>query len=425
MIWACRYHPLAAKQGTLPDQRRPTDGALIVRRGCKDSAAMLRFLWKCVLEVLPPTCATVVAGILLSAYHEHIVALQNVIDPRASLEQVAAPASEGSKQPQALTASEVRSERAGESAQSGDKSPLPEAHVNSPTPAPEGDRADGTASETRAPEGSDTKTAPPAVTDAQAAQLNAVLMASSPMSQPPAEIKAAQPLETKPPETTAAASEGTAAEGPSVVPGEPAQAIPGTDISPAAAKPAGAKLPDSQAASPVLRPPFSRHLAKPARKVTVVKMESERLPPPVSLVPLPPPAAPPIAAMESPPQVSPGRSPLPSHALPPPQAPAAPQAIGPTPPPPGTNPVVAGAAGPTGAPSSPAASGVNASQASQEGVAKTSEPTRVFGVPIPASIAAVGGALDPRPVLSAGQKAFEKIVTTAKSVVPDFGHEQQ
>jgi hypothetical protein len=384
---------------------------------------MLRFLWKCVLEVLPPTCATVVAGILLSAYHDHIVALQNVIDPRASLEQVAAPASEGSKQPQAVIAPEVRSERAGDPAQSGDKFPLPGAHVNPPTAAPEGDRADGTANETRPPEGADTKTAPATATDAQAAQLNAVLMASSPMSQPPAEIKAAQPLETKAPESTAAASEGTAAEGPSVVPSEPAQAIPGTDVSPAAAKPAGAKSPDSQAVSPVVRPPFSRHLAKPARKVTVVKMESERLPPPVSMVPLPPPAAPPMAAMESPPQVSASRSALPSHALPPPQTPAAPQAIGPTSPPTGTNPVVAGVAGPTGAPPSPGASqsGVNASQ---EGVAKPSEPTRVFGVPIPPSIAAVGGALDPRPVLSAGQKAFEKIVTTAKSVVPDFGHEQ-
>ena len=384
---------------------------------------MLRFLWKCVLEVLPPTCATVVAGILLSAYHEHIIALQNVIDPRASLEQVAAPASEGSKQPQALIAPEVRSERASETAQSGDKSPLPEAHVNSPTPAPEGDRADGTASETRAPEGSDTKTAPPAATDAQAAQLNAVLMASSPMSQPPAEIKSAQPLETKAPETTAAASEGTAAEGPSVVPGEPAQAIPGTDVSPAAAKPAGAKSPDSQAAAPVVRPPFpASGRTRPQGdggqngigEVAATGLAGAA----------PPPAAPPIAAMESPPQVSPSRSPLPSHALPPPQAPAAPQAIGPTPPPPGTNPVVVGAAGLTGAPSSPGASqsGVNASQ---EGVAKTSEPTRVFGVPIPPSIAAVGGALDPRPVLSAGQRAFEKIVTTAKSVVPDFGHEQQ
>jgi hypothetical protein len=378
---------------------------------------MLRFLWKCVLEVLPPTCATVVAGILLSAYHDHIVALQNVIDPRASLEQVAAPASEGSKQPQAVIAPEVRSERAGDPAQSGDKFPLPGAHVNPPTAAPEGDRADGTANETRPPEGADTKTAPAAATDAQA-QLNAVLMASSPMSQPPAGIKAAQPLETKAPENTAAASEGTAAEGLSVVPGEPAQAIPGTDVSPAAAKPTGAKSPDSQAVSPVVRPPFSRHVAKPPRKVTVVKMESERLPPPVSLVPLPPPAAPPMAAMESPPQVSPSRSALPSHALPPPQTP-----IGPTPPPTATNTVVAGAAGPTGAPSPPGASQSGVS-ASQEGVAKPSEPTRVFGVPIPPSIAAVGGALDPRPVLSAGQKAFEKIVTTAKSVVPDFGHEQ-
>jgi hypothetical protein len=387
---------------------------------------MLRFLWKCVLEVLPPTCATVVAGILLSAYHDHIVALQNVIDPRASLEQAAALASDGGKQPQAVIAPEVRSERAADPAPSGDKSPAAGAHVNSQTPAPEGDRADGVASETKTPEDSDTKsdakTAPAAATDTQAAQLNAVLMASSPMSQPPAEIKAAQPVETKASEGTAATSEGPVAEGPSVAPDEPAQAVPATDPGPATAKAAAAKSPDSPAVSPVVRPRFSRHPAKPARKVTVV----ERLPPPVvAMVPLPPPAAPPMVAMEAPLQVSPGRSTLPSHAQPtPPLAPGAPQAIGPTLPPSGPNPVVASAAAaPTGAPSSPGAppGGVNASQ---EGVAKPSEPTRVFGVPIPPSIAAVGGVLDPRPVLSAGQKAFEKIVMTAKSVVPDFGHEQ-
>jgi hypothetical protein len=383
---------------------------------------MLRFLWKCVLEVLPPTCATLVAGILLSAYHEHVAALQNVIDPRASLEQVAAPASEGDK-PQAVIAPEIRSERADDPALSGDKSAPPGAHVNSPTPAPEGDRADGAASDTKAPEGADTKTPPAAATDAQAAQLNAVLMASSPMSQPPAEIKAAQPLETKASEGTAATSEGAAAEGPSIEPGEPAQAVPASDTSLAPARPTAAKSPDSPVVTPVVRPHFSSHPAKPARKVTVVKMEPERLPPVVAMVPLPPPAAPPTVAMEAPPQVSPSRSGSPSHALPPPQAPGPPQAIGPTSPPIGPDPVVAGAAGPTGAPSLPGAP-QGGGNASQEGVAKTPEPTRVFGVPIPPSIAAVGGALDPRPVLSAGQKAFEKIVMTAKSVVPDFGHEQ-
>jgi hypothetical protein len=380
---------------------------------------MLRFLWKCVLEVLPPTCATVVAGILLSAYHDHILALQDVIDPRASVEQVTAPATAGDKQPQAVIAPEVRSERPTEPAQIADKSPAPAAHVNSPTPAPEGDRADGAASETKTPEGSDTKTAQGATTDSRAAQLNAVLMASSPMSQPPAEIKAAQPLETKASEGPATASEGAAAAGLSVMaPPEPAAAVPATDVSSPAAKPAATKSPDSPTVAPITRPRLSQHLAKPARKATVVKMESERLPPPVvAMVPLPPPAAPPVVAMES--QVSPSRSVLPSHALPPP-APGAPQAIGPTPPM-GSNPVVAGATGP--APSLPGApeGGANASQ---EGVAKTPEPTRVFGVPIPPSIAAVGGALDPRPVFSAGQKAFEKIVMTAKSVVPDFGHEQ-
>jgi hypothetical protein len=382
---------------------------------------MLRFLWKCVLEVLPPTCATVVAGILLSAYHEHIVALQNVIDPRASVEQVAAPASEDGKRPQAVIAPEVRAERAADPAQSGDKSPAPEAHINSPTPAPEGDRADGTASETQAPEGSNTKIAPAAATGAQAAQLDAVLMASSPMSQPPAEIKAASPLETKPPEGTAAASEGAVAA--SVVPVEQAQALPASDVGPTAAKPAAAKSPDTPVVIPTVRPRVSQHLAKPARKGTAVKMESGRVPPVVAMVPLPPPAAPPMVAMESPPQVSPSRPGSPQPLPTPPQAPGPPQAIGPPSSPIGPNPVVAGAAAPPGAPSSPGApeGGVNASQ---EGVAKTSEPTRVFGVPIPASIAAVGGALDPRPVFSAGQKAFEKIVMTAKSVVPDFGHEQ-
>jgi hypothetical protein len=391
---------------------------------------MLRFLWKCVLEVLPPTCATVVAGILLSAYHEHIIGLQSIIDPRASPEQVATPAPEGSKQQQAVVvAPQVPVERAAEPVETAGKSPTPGPDANSPMPAREGDAADVKTSE-KAPEVSDTEATQAAPTDAQAAQLNAVLMASSPMSQPPAEIKAVQPLETKGSEGTGAASEGAAADGPSVGPGEPAQAIQATDVSPTAAKPGAAKSPDIQPVTPVLQPHLSRHARKPVRKGTVVKIESGRLPSPVvAMVPLPPPAA---APMEAPPQVSPSRSVLPSRALPtPPQDPAPPQAIGPTPPqvigstsfpPIVPNPGVAGAVGPTGPQSLPGTPQA-AANSSQEGVAKTSEPTRVFGVPIPPTIVAVGGALDPRPVFSAGQKAFEKIVTTAKSVVPDFGHE--
>jgi hypothetical protein len=402
---------------------------------------MLRFLWKCVLEVLPPTCATVVAGILLSAYHEHIIGLQSIIDPRASLEQVATPAPEGSKQQQAVVvAPQVPAERAAEPVETGGKSPTPGPDANSPMPAREGDPADVKTSE-KAPEVSDTKATPAGPTDAQASQLNAVLMDSSPMSQPPAEIKAVQPLETKGSEGTAAASESAAADGPSVGPGDPAQASQPTDVSPTAAKPGAAKSPDTQPVTPVLQPHLSRHVTKPVRKGTAVKMESGRSASPVvAMVPLPPPAAPPMVTMELPPQVSPSRSVLPSRALPtPPQAPAPPQAIGPTPPqvigptPPQVigptssppivpNPGMVGAVGPTGPQSLPGAPRAGAN-AGQEGVAKTSEPTRVFGVPIPPTIVAVGDALDPRPVFSAGQKAFEKIVTTAKSVVPDFGHE--
>jgi hypothetical protein len=388
---------------------------------------MLRVLWKCVLEVLPPTCATVVAGLLLSAYHDHIAALQSIIDPRASLEEVANPTPEGSKQQQAIIAPQVQVESPAIPAESGGKSSAPAADTSSTTPAGEGDPVGGKTSETKPPEAPDTKAAQVALTDNQAAELNAVLMASSPMSQPPAEIKAPQPPETKAPESTAAGLESAPAEGQPAGPDASVEAAAATDVSPPPAQPAAAKPPDSQAVTPVLRPHYSRHVAKPARKMTgkmTGKMESERLPPPaIAMVPLPPPAGAPMVAMEAPTQVLPSRAALPSHVLPP-QVPAAPQAIGPTPsqataPPP---PAAGVATGPTGAPSPPGGpqDGVNSSQ---EGAAKTSEPTRVFGVPIPPSIAAVGGALDPRPVFNAGQKAFEKIVITAKSVVPDFGHE--
>ena len=84
---------------------------------------MLRFLWKCVLEVLPPTCATVAAGILLSAYHEHALPLQDVIDPRASFERVQAP--DGGKQQQAVIAPQVQSEHATEPAGIDSKVPAP------------------------------------------------------------------------------------------------------------------------------------------------------------------------------------------------------------------------------------------------------------------------------------------------------------
>jgi hypothetical protein len=399
---------------------------------------MLRFLWKCVLEVLPPTCATVVAGILLSAYHEHALPLQNVIDPRASFERVAVPASEGGKQQQAVIAPQIQSERATDPAGIDSKAPAPGADANLPAPPAEGSAADGKTQGVP-----DTKPREAETTEAQSAQLNAVLMASSPISQPPAEIKAAQPLEAKSPDSVAA--EGRPE------PGGPAEAVPATEVSAPEDKPAAATSPADQAIASVERPRFSRHVPKPAHKVTSFKVEAERLPPPlVAMVPLPPPAAPPMVSLEAAPQISPSRSVLRSlpHSVPtrpqvvgstapqangsPPQAlssppqsiaPMPPQEIGPAPPAIVPNVGVVGAAGPTSAQSLPAApqGGLNSSQ---EDATKTSEPKRVFGVPIPSTIVAVGGALDPRPVLSAGQKAFDKIVMTAKSVVPDFGHAQ-
>jgi hypothetical protein len=399
---------------------------------------MLRFLWKCVLEVLPPTCATVVAGILLSAYHEHALPLENVIDPRVSFERVAAPAPEGGKQQQAVIAPQVRSEPASDPARIDRKASAPGSNANSAAAPAEGSAADG-----KTPGIPDSKPREAPTTDAQSAQLDAMLMASSPMSQPPAEIKAAPSPEAKSPDSVAA--EGRPA------PGGPAEAVPATEVSASEDKPAAVTLSADQAVASVDRPRFSRHVPKPAHKVTSFKAEAERLPPPlVAMVPLPPPATPAMDNLEAAPQTSPSRSVLRSrpHTVPtrpqvigsttpqadasPPQAiGSAPQAIGATPPqeigptPPAIVPNVGvvGAAGPTSAQSSPAApqGGLNSSQ---EDATKTSEPKRVFGVPIPSTIVAVGDALDPRPVLSAGQKAFDKIVTTAKSVVPDFGHSQ-
>jgi hypothetical protein len=397
---------------------------------------MLRFLWKCVLEVLPPTCATVVAGILLSAYHEHALPLQDVIDPRISFERVAAPAPEGGKQQQAVIAPEVASERATDPGGLDSKAPALGSEANSPAPPAEGSAVEG---KTQAVP--DTKPREAATADAQSAQLNAVLMASSPMSQPPAEIKAAASPEAKSPDSVAA--EGRPA------PSGPAEAVPVTEVSAPDDKPAAATSPADQAIASVERPRFSRHVPKPAHKVTSFKAEAEKLRRPlVAMVPLPPPAAPPVINLEAAPQITPSRSVLrsqprtvltrpqvvgstvpqangspPQAISSPPQAigPTPPQEIGPTPPAIVPNVGVVGAAGPTSAQSLPVApqGGLNANQ---EDATKTSEPKRVFGVPIPSTIVAVGGALDPRPVLSAGQKAFDKIVMTAKSVVPDFGH---
>jgi len=394
---------------------------------------MLRFLWKCVLEVLPPTCATVVAGILLSAYHDHILPLQDVIDPRSSFEHVAAPVPEGGKLQQADIA--VPSERAADPA--GIDSKAPGSDADAPAASGTGNAADG-----RTPAVPDAKPQEAGTTNAQAAQLNAVLMASSPMSEPLAEIKATQSSEPK-------AQEGVAADGRPVAPAGPAEAVPAMDVSTSADKPAAAASPADQPVTSVMRPRFSRHVPKPALKATSFKAEAERLPLPlVAMVPLPPPAAPPMVSMEAVPQVPPNRSVLRSHAPPPrpqvvgstppqatgstppqvvgstsPQAIGPPQEIGPIPPATVPNVGVVGAAGPTSTQSLPGAppGGPNSSQ---EGATKPSEPKRVFGVPIPSTIAAVGDALDPRPVLSAGQRAFDKIVMTAKSVVPDFHHEQ-
>jgi hypothetical protein len=393
---------------------------------------MLRFLWKCVLEVLPPTCATVVAGILLSAYHEHALPLQNVIDPRGSFDRVPAP--EGDKQQQAVIAPRVQSERATEPAGIDSRGPTPGSDANSPAPP-----AEGIAADAKTQGVPDTKPREAATTDAQSAQLNAVLMASSPMSQPPAEIKAAPSPEAKAPDSVAA-------DGPPA-PGGPAEAVPATEVSAAEDKPAGAPSPGDQAIASGERPRFSRHVPKPAHKVPSFKAKAERLPSPlVAMVPLPPPAAPATDSLEAAPTIPPGRSVLRSrpHAGParpqvvgsttpqanasPPLAissqaigPTPPQGIGPTPPAVVPNVGVVGAAGPTSAQSLPAAP---QGGSGQEDATKTSEPKRVFGVPIPSTIVAVGGALDPRPVLSAGQKAFDKIVMTAKSVVPDFGRSQ-
>jgi hypothetical protein len=364
---------------------------------------MLRLLWKFVLEVIPPACGTVVAGVLLSAYNDHLLPLQHIIDPRTSLEQVATPAAEGGDQRQAAIAPRVESERSAGATQIDSKSPAPGPDANAPARAGDGNSAEAKTSESPETQVLGTKPAEASATDTQAAQFDAMLMASSPMAQPPAAMTATRAAEAKAPDGTPAEAQPA---------GDPAAATKATDVSPPAAEPAEPTSPDDRAVVPALRPHLSRHLARPAHKVTSFKTESERLPPPsVVMVPLPPPAAPPMVAMERPLQAPPNRP-----GLPPP-----PQAL-PTPPQAAANADVASAPGPTGPQTTlPGAPQLNASE---EGSAKTPEPKRLFGVPIPRPIAAVGDALDPRPVLSAGQKVFEKIVVTAKSVVPDFGREQ-
>jgi hypothetical protein len=53
-------------------------------------------------------------------------------------------------------------------------------------------------------------------------------------------------------------------------------------------------------------------------------------------------------------------------------------------------------------------------------VVSNPEPKRLLGVPIPASLVAIGSKLNPAPVLRAGEKVIDQIVVAAKSVVPDF-----
>jgi hypothetical protein len=48
------------------------------------------------------------------------------------------------------------------------------------------------------------------------------------------------------------------------------------------------------------------------------------------------------------------------------------------------------------------------------------ERKRVLGMAIPAPVSAIGSKLNPAPVLRAGERALERIVVAAKSVVPDF-----
>lgn len=356
---------------------------------------MLRVFWKLVLEVLPPACATVLAGILLSAYRDHLIPLQTIIDPRTSVEQAAPLATESADLRPMIV--RISPEHAAGS-QSDGKSLASGANAQ----AREGDPVDGKAT-TKGPEAQALEAKPPEAptADAQTAQLNAVLMASSPMAQPPAEMKAAQPAETKGAESLSTASQSAAS--------------PNTDE--AKAKPAvAAKAPDAKAS--VLRPRLSQRLERMGHKPTPSKVDWEKLPPSIAMLPLPAPAASPLAATEPPAQAGPNRQGL----APLPQTLPSPQASG------QMIPGIAPNAGATGAsaavsvqtlPGAPPAG----LAASQDSAAKTQEPKRVFGVPIPPPIIAVGDALDPRPVLSAGQRVFEKIVMTAKSVVPDFSHE--
>jgi len=361
---------------------------------------MIRVFWKLVLEVLPPACATVLAGILLSVYRDHLIPLQNIIDPRTSVEQAAPPATDGADlRP---TSVRVLPEYAASPAQNDGKSPAPGANVQ----AREGNPADGKDT-TKGHETQALEVKPPEAptANAQTAQLNAVLMASSPMA-PPAEMKAAQPADT--PSQSAAS------------PNTDEVTKPATDGSPTPAKPAAAaKAPAGKPS--VLRPRLSQRLERSSHKSTLSKVDWEKLPPSIAMLPLPAPAAPPppTATTEPPAQVvGPNRQ----GSAPLPQSLSSPQASG------QTIPAILPNAGATGAsasvgPQTLPGAPLAGLTAREDGAAKTQEPKRVFGVPIPPPIIAVGDALDPRPVLSAGQRVFEKIVTTAKSVVPDFSHE--
>jgi hypothetical protein len=53
-------------------------------------------------------------------------------------------------------------------------------------------------------------------------------------------------------------------------------------------------------------------------------------------------------------------------------------------------------------------------------VAAGAPPARVLGLAVPAPMAIIGNALDPRPVIRAGERAVERIADAAESMVPDF-----
>src|SRR5947209_6909971 len=81
--------PTASRFGRKP--RRPSGRP----GGCgREWVRMLRSLSKFVLEVLPSACATVIAGVLLSAWHGHFVTRQDIVDPRPLAESAGQQAAE-------------------------------------------------------------------------------------------------------------------------------------------------------------------------------------------------------------------------------------------------------------------------------------------------------------------------------------------